>query len=194
MPQIAKSLEMTLTETFRHLQRLSEAKLVEKKTDGTYGITSLGTLATGLLSSFNFVLKHGDYFLEHDVSSLPYEFVNRLGELSTGDFCEETMSNFNRVRKMVLEAEEYIWTIAEQVETSLTSITNEKVPKGFKVKFIMQQDLAKTYTVTQETELLKERRYLKRIDLSLLITEKESVLNLRRHNGQMDYFGFFGKD
>ena len=42
MQQIAKSLDMTVTETFRHLQRLTDAKLVEKKANGTYTITSLG--------------------------------------------------------------------------------------------------------------------------------------------------------
>src|SRR5450756_2416530 len=109
MQQIVKSLDMTTTETFRHLQRLGEAKLVEKNTDGAYSITSLGNLATGFLSSFNFILKNGDYFLEHDVSCLPYEFVNRLGELSAGEFCGDTLATMNRVRKMVYSAEKCIW-------------------------------------------------------------------------------------
>ncbi|MFW9910665.1 MAG: ArsR family transcriptional regulator, partial [Candidatus Thorarchaeota archaeon] len=50
MQQIAKSLDMNVTETFRHLQRLSDAKLVEKKVDGRYEVTSLGNLTIGLLS------------------------------------------------------------------------------------------------------------------------------------------------
>ena len=112
MRQIAKSLDMTVTEAFRHLQRLSDAKLVEKKPDGTYAITSLGSLATGFLSGFNFILKNGDFFLEHDVSCLPYEFVNRLGELSAGEFYGDTLAYMNRSRKMVYEAEEYIWAMA----------------------------------------------------------------------------------
>jgi predicted transcriptional regulator len=194
MQQIAKSLDMTVTETFRHLQRLSEAKLVEKKVDSTYSITSLGNLAIGLLSSFNFILKNGNYLLEHDVSCLPYEFVNRLGELSAGEFCGEAVSHFNRVRKMVFEANEYIWAMAEQVESSHIQATNEKVSKGLKFRFIMQQDLAKTIKITPEVEHLKERRYLERICVTLLITEKESVVNLRRRKGEMDYGGFFGTD
>ncbi len=118
MQQIAKALDMTVTETFRHLQRLTDAKLVEKRVDGTYAITSLGSLATGFLAEFNFILKNGNYFLEHDVSCLPYEFVDRLGELSAAEFCTEAMSGFNRVRRMVFEAEKYIWSIAEQVDSS----------------------------------------------------------------------------
>jgi len=194
MQQIAKSLDMTVTETFRHLQRLSEAKLVEKKVDGSYAITSLGSLATGFLSSFNFILKNGNYFLEHDVSCLPYEFINRLGELSAGEFHGDTLVSMNRTRKIVYEAEEYIWAMAEQSESSHTPVANEKVSKGLKLRFIMQQELAETIKIAPELEHLKERKYMERIPVTFLITEKESVVNLRRHDGKMDYIGFFGTD
>jgi len=194
MRQIAKSLDMTVTETFRHLQRLSEAKLVEKKVEGTYSITSLGSLATGFLSSFNFILNNGNYFLEHDVACLPYEFVNRLGELSAGEFCGDTLLAMNRTRQMVYDAEEYIWAMAEQSESSHTPIAKEKVAKGLKLRFIMGQDLAKTITIAPDLEHLKERKYLARIPVTFLITEKESVVNLRRRTGEMDYIGFFGTD
>ncbi len=53
---------MTITETFRHLQRLSDAKLVEKKVDGIYAITSLGSLASGLISNFNFYFEERRFF------------------------------------------------------------------------------------------------------------------------------------
>ncbi len=194
MQQIAKSLDMTVTETFRHLQRLTDAKLMEKKVDGTYAITSLGQLATGFLSGFNFILKNGDYFLDHDVSCLPYEFVNRLGELSEAEFCKEAMSGFNRARKMVFEAEKYIWTIAEQVDSSHVGPTTEKVSKGLDFKFIMQKELAKTFANAKDTEVLTGSRYLERVPVTLVITENYATVVFRRHNGVMDYMGLFGTD
>lgn len=194
MQQIAKSLDMNVTEAFRHLQRLGDAKLVEKKVDGKYAITSLGNLAIGLLSNLDFILKNGDYFLEHDVSCLPYEFVNRLGELSNGEFCGDTLGTLNRVRQMVYDAEEYIWAMAEQSESSHVQVTNEKVAKGLEFRFIMQQNLANTIRVVPEVEHLKERRCLERICVTFLISEKESTVHFRRRNGEMHYIGFFGKD
>jgi predicted transcriptional regulator len=194
MQQIAKSLDMNVTETFRHLQRLSDAKLVEKRVDGTYAMTFLGQLAIGLLSSFNFILKHGDYFVEHDLSCLPYEFLNRLGELSDGEFCGDTLTNMNRVREIVYEAEEYIWAMAEQSESSHVQATNEKVSKGLQFRFIMQQDFTKRIEIAQEVEHLKERRCLERICVTFLISEKESAVSFRRRGGEMHYIGFFGKD
>ncbi len=194
MQQIAKSLDMNVTETFRHLQRLSDAKLVEKKVDGRYEVTSLGNLTIGLLSNLNFILKHGNYFLDHDISCLPYEFVNRLGELSNGEFCGDTLTTLNRVRNMVYDSEEYIWAMAEQSESSHVQVTNEKVSKGLEFKFIMQQNLTKSIKITPEVEHLKQRRCLERICVTFLINEKESVVHFRRHNGEMHYIGFFGKD
>ncbi len=194
MQQIAKTLDMNVTETFRHLQRLSESKLLEKKVGGTYAITSLGILSIGLLKNLDFILEHANYFLEHDLSCLPYEFVNRLGELSHGEFCGDTLATLNRVRTMVYDAEEYIWAMAEQSESSHVQVANEKVSKGLQFRFIMQQNLAKTIKITPEVEHLKERRSLERICVTFLINEKESVVHFRRHSGEMHYIGFFGKD
>jgi len=194
MQKIAKVLDMNVTETFRHLQRLSESKLVEKRVDGTFAITSLGALAIGLLTNLDFILKNKDYFLEHNLSCLPYEFVNRLGELSQGEFCGDTLTTLNRVRTMVSDAEEYIWAMAEQSESSHVQVANEKVSKGLQFRFIMQQNLANIIKITPEVEHLKERRCLERICVTFLINEKESVVHFRRHNGEMHYIGFFGKD
>ena len=194
MQQIAKSLDMTVTETFRHLQRLTEAKLVEKKVDGTYAITSLGNLATGFLSGFNFILRNGDYFLDHDVFCLPYEFVNRLGELSNAEFCKEAMSGFNRVRQMVFDSKKFIWSIAEQVDSSHIQPTTEKVSKGLDFKFIMQKDLAKTLANAPNAEVLTGSRYLERIPVTLVITENYATVVFRTNSGVMDYMGLFGTD
>ncbi len=194
MQQIAKSLDMNVTETFRHLQRLSNAKLVEKQVDGTYATTSLGTLTIGLLSSLNFVLKHGNFFLGHDVSCLPYEFVNRLGELEDAEFCGDTVTTLNRVREIVCEANEYIWTMAEQVDSTNVNTVNEQVAKGLDFRFIMQEELARTIKITPEFEHLKQRKSLGRVCLTLLVTDKEASISLRRHSGETDYIGFIGKN
>lgn len=193
MQQIAKSLDMTVTETFRHLQRLTDADLVEKKVDGTYTITSLGKLATGFLSGFNFILKNGDYFLTHDVNNLPYEFVNRLSELSKAEFCNEAITAFNRVRKIVSNAEKYIWTMAAQVDSSTREPTAEKKAKGLDFRFIMQEDLAKSFAGSKAPVLVASR-YIKRIPVTLIATEKEASVVFRSHSGVFDYMGLFGSD
>jgi predicted transcriptional regulator len=194
MQELARELDLTDTEACRQLQRLSEASLVQKQPDGKYDLSNFGKLVLRFIPSWEFSQKHTNYLLDHDFSSLPYEFINRFGELSAGTFCGDTLAALNHVREMVSEADEYIWAMAEQSESSHTPIANEKVSKGVKLRFIMQENLAKTIKITQEVEHLKERRYVKRISCTMLITEKESVINLRRNSGSMDYAGFFGSD
>jgi predicted transcriptional regulator len=194
MQQIAETLDMTATETFRHLQRLSEADLLTKNSDGSYGITSLGNLAISMLTGFNFILNNRKYFLEHDPSFLPYELVNRLGELSLGEFTGGVLASFNRVRQMVFGAEEYIYVIADQVDSSHLQMTNEKVAKGMKFKFLMQKDLAKMHVFDPDFDPLKERRYIERVNAVTLINEKEAFFALRANGGTIDYIGFCSTD
>lgn len=213
MQQISKALDMTATETFRHLQRLTDAKLIEKNVDGTYTITTLGGLASGVLSNLNFMLKNTDYFLEHSTALLPYEFVNRLGELSNGRFYGDTMSMLNQARELVYEAEESLWVIGEEIDTSHVQPTNQKISMGLKFRFLMQQNLTLKLTpevllcphckkaMIQDVSTFKERhcrhcerKSIERIPLALLISEKEAILCLRRNKGEMDYAGFFGRD
>ncbi|MCW4002713.1 MAG: DUF1724 domain-containing protein [Candidatus Bathyarchaeota archaeon] len=193
MQQIAKTLDMTVTETFRHLQRLADAKLIEKKVDGSYVITSLGTLATGYLTGFNFILKNADFFLEHDLSCLPYEFVDRLGELSNAEFCTEAVSSFNRVRKILTVAEKQFWTMAEQVDSTTKNPAEEKMVEGIDFKFIMQKNLAKNWSGSN-AKVLVGSRYIERVPVALVISEKEASVVFRTHKGVLDYLGLFGTD
>ncbi len=82
MQDIARRLDLTATEAFRQLERLSAALLVQRQPDGTYALTQYSKLELHLSSSMEFVLRHKQYFLTHDVWRLPLQFVNRIGELS----------------------------------------------------------------------------------------------------------------
>jgi predicted transcriptional regulator len=193
MQQLSKMLNMTVTETFRHLQRLSDSKLVEKKVDGTYAITSLGNLACGFLADFNFILKNTEFFLEHDLSVLPYEFVNRLGELSNAEFSSEPIQSFNRVRKILSNAEKQFYTMAEQVDSSTKQPSEDKIVEGLDFKFIMQQDLALAFAKSQ-AKVLAGSRYIPHVPVALVISEKEASVVFRTHRGVLDYLGLFGTD
>ena len=102
MKEVANRLDVTATEAFRQLQRLSEAMLVQKQPDGTFTLTSYGRLVLQLSGSYEFVSKHREYFLSHDVWSIPVQFVNRLGELSKTQLILDAMDNINKGKKCSL--------------------------------------------------------------------------------------------
>ena len=86
LTQLAEKISATIQETSRHLGRLTDAKLIEKNSDSSYTVTSYGRLVLILLSSYNFLSKNKDYFLSHDISFLPQEFIERIGELSLYEY------------------------------------------------------------------------------------------------------------
>ena len=58
LSHISKNLDMTITETSRHRQRLTDIQLIQKEMDGVFALTPLGELALSLFSSFELVSNH----------------------------------------------------------------------------------------------------------------------------------------
>jgi len=186
MNDAARKLDLTTTETFRQLQRLSEALLVQKQPDGTYAITQYGRLVLEFSSPLEFVLRHRDYFLAHDVWQLPYQFVKRLGELSQTSLITGMMESTAKSSQMIGEAQQYMWGIsAEPIIQSFETVAKQ-IPKGVEYRFLSPQPPAKLPNL--------ENRTLSEIPVMLALTEKEAGVSFPFFGGRADYAGFYGKD
>ena len=82
---------------------------------------------------------------------------------------------------MVLDAEKFIWSMAEQVDSSHIQPTTEKKSKGLDFKFIMQKDLAKALANAKDSEVLEGSKYRERIPIpvTLVITENYATVVFR---------------
>ena len=186
MNDVARKLDLTTTETFRQLQRLSEALLVQKQPEGTYAITQYGRLVLQLSSSLEFVFKHKQYFLTHDVWRLPQQFVNRIGALSQTNLRMGMIESTTKSSQMIGEAQQYMWGISpEPLPQSFDAIAKE-IPKGVEYKILSPQPPAKLPNL--------ENRTLSDIPAIMALTEKEAGISFRFIGGRTDYAGFFGKD
>jgi predicted transcriptional regulator len=193
MNEIARRLDVTATEAFRQLQRLSEAMLVQKQPEGTYAITGYGKLVLHLCSSFEFVSKHREYFLSHDVWRIPLQFLNRLGELSQTSLIMDSMENINSGERMFIEAEQYAWGLAEgRIPELMDPIMDQKIAKGLQVKMIIPETDLSTVPAIKIPNV--EVRGISNIPAILGITEKEATVCFRFIGGRVDYAGFSGND
>jgi predicted transcriptional regulator len=113
LSQLTTKLSATPQETSKHLTRLRNAKLIEKDSDGFFGLTAFGKIIMNLLPSIRFVTENREYFLSHDISSLPPEFIERLGELQEGQYGEKVGSILTHLQQVVQDAEDYIWLMAD---------------------------------------------------------------------------------
>jgi predicted transcriptional regulator len=195
MQEIARRLDVTATEAFRQLERLSAALLVQRQPDGTFAIAEYGKLVLQLASSLDFVSKHRDYFSTHDVMRLPFQFVNRLGELSQAKLVMDTVENLNNGERAFMDAEQYGWGIAEgTIPINMIPIMNERILKGLKLKMLIPENLLSASVSPTATAKNMETRGLPDLPAIVVLTEKEGGICFRQVGGRVDYAGFFGKD
>ncbi len=195
MQEIARRLDVTATEAFRQLERLSAALLVQKQPDGMFALAEYGKLVLRLSSSFEFVSKYKDYFSAHDVMRLPLQFVNRLGELSQATLAMDTIENLNRSERAFIEAEQYGWGIAEgTIPERMGPLMEKQIQKGVKLRFLIPE--SRLPTSVNPPTLMKnlEMRGLSDLPAIVVLTEKEGAVCFRQVGGRVEYAGFFGKN
>ena len=187
MQEIARRLDLTATEAVRQLKRLTEALLIQRQPEGSYTITEYGKLVLQLSTSLEFAFKHKEFFLTHDIWRLPYQFVNRLGELSQTNLRTDTMESINKVEQILGEAEQYVWGLGEgRFTEAMGTIANEQTRKGVEYKILSPLPPAKLQNI--------ENRTLSDVPAVFVLTEKEAVICPPLIGGKMDYAGFSGKD
>ena len=192
LSHIAQRQDITIPEASRHLQRLSEAQLIQRDSGGSYHLTSYGELVLRQLSGLNFLLGNRQYFLEHDTSHLPYKLVSRIGELSLGSLNKDALACIAYAERALQQAEEYSWSLTDQVIASSSTIIEEKIKAGIKIRSILPEKLVIPTGYNPPSGV--ERRTLPKIDIRVMVTEKEAMLGLPFLSGQMDYAQIIGKD
>ena len=194
MQEIGRILDLSATETFRQLQRLSDDLIISKNVEGHYTLTSYGKFVLFLCPSFEVILKHKRYFLNHDVWQLPLQFLYRIGELSKAELKLEIPENLNHVEKIIQEAEEYLWILTNRILDAHSRAMVERCRHGLKYRSLFHQDLLPSITSYPEIEHCIERRYLPQTPGIVVITEKEAAVALPFLDGKSDYVAFFGID
>ena len=186
MNDVARKLDLTTTETYRQLQRLTEAKLVERQPDGSYAISEYGKLVLHLSSPLEFIFKHKEYFSAHDIWRLPPQLLSRLGELSQAELKMGMVESTTKSSTLIGEAEKFMWAVsAEPLPISLEE-TAKQIPSGLEYRVLSPLPPAKLPNL--------ENRTLLDPPVMMAVTEKEAVVCFRFKGGRMDYAGFFGKN
>jgi predicted transcriptional regulator len=195
MQEIARRLDLTATEVFRQLERLSTSLLVQKKPDGTFTLAEYGKLVLQLSSSVGFVCKYKEYFSTHDVTRLPNGFVNRLGELSQTELVMDTVEMLNKAEKALMDAEAYGWGIAEgTIPQQMGPIMEGAARKGIKLRFLLPEIRLPSSTSPSPSVKNLEIRGISELPAIVVLTDKEGAICFRQVGGRVDYAGFFGND
>ncbi len=186
MQDIARRLDLTATEAFRQLERLSAALLVQRQPDGTYALTQYSKLELHLSSSMEFVLRHKQYFLTHDVWRLPLQFVNRIGELSKATLKMGLIESTFKSSQLIGEAQKYMWGVSPEPLPQPFDAIAKQIPKGVEYRILSPQPSVRLPNL--------ENRTFSDSSAILALTEKEAAVCFRFTDGRVDYAGFIGND
>ena len=193
MQDVARKLDLTATEASRQLQRMSQAKLIERGAEGTYSTTQLGKLLLTLAVSMEFIYNNDDYFLSHDITKIPLHFVNRIGELAQADLVEDLTLDLARWEELIKNADDHVWVMTPQVMGHLTRTMQDKILEGVKLRSIFNENIREAKSSLPKGKNV-ERKLLPKVPVIMIISEKEASISFPRLDGNIDFPAFFGTD
>ena len=192
LTSIAKDLDFTSQGTSRNIVRLVETSLIRKNPEGKYELTQYGSVSLKLLSSYEFLSRNRQHFLSHDVSVLPYQFINRLGELSSSSFQGDFITNYVLEGEMAKQAEKYVYSMGDQINAHSPPIIAEKLKNGVQFRSIFPEAMVPPPGFRPAAGV--ERRLLPKVQVGIMMTEKKAMFGLPTLEGKMDGEHFVSVD
>jgi predicted transcriptional regulator len=197
LTSLSRVIKSSPQECSRHLARLSDAGFVKKDSAGFYETTTLGKAVQCIFPSIQFLLKHKNSFLTHDLSLLPKTFIERIGELSEGQYINHLSQVLSHIKKTISEARQYIWLISDQPIVPGASVGKSFPSRAMAARFVFEQIVDQKEFI-EAKPLLPERLEIRTtpdIKIAMAINETTAGVCFPALNGELDFNGgFVGKD
>jgi predicted transcriptional regulator len=205
LSHLSKKLNFSVPETARNVSRLTEAKLITKKTDGCLCLTPYGVEVLNLLSGFDFLSQHRDYFLTHTLSTIPPAFSSSLPLLKDCQLVDDVMVVFSHVENMIQNAQKYVWVLSDQILASTLPFLQESLKRGVEFKLLLPKGVHPPKDALERVnsqifmqaakEGKFENRFTDKADVLICLSEKEvAALGFLNAAGRLDYLCFYGTD
>lgn len=186
LTRIGEYLHVNNPEVSRHLDRLKNAKLVEKAPEGRYHLSPLGEVVLSIVPTVTLVAHNDSYFNDHDLSSLPLSFLTRLGELSIHDLHEGVLRNIQNSGDVIKGAQKHLSIITKEVGTEAHCFIREGMSEGVNVRVLID-DGFETPSCCLEPEFQNTIRFIPRNPVALILSEQHAVLMFPNRNGKFDF-------
>jgi len=195
LTELARKLSASTQETSRHLSRLQEAKLIKKESDGCFVPTELGRDLAGILPSLKLLNHHGEYFLSHNLSGLPLEFLERIGELERGELGQGVGLILNHTARVLREAKRDVWLASDNV-MDLNTIGGGEVGEDVRIRIVVSaRAIAGVPPPSGRLEKRIELKLADSVPAGLALNEMLAGVTLPDLTGKIDFnAGLVGSD
>ncbi len=201
--KLADILDATKPEIHRNVTRLSKAGLIEKNTDGDYGLTVYGNAVLVQIPSMTFFAENQQFFKNHTLGNLDDKFIQRIGALENKKHLKGYVKTLEKWRQIHENAEKYIYNILSVVPYSGDIIeviskqlkNNLHIRSVFSDKVIIPEERKKIFEEKDFQKYVKdgilERRMKKNVTVVVLVTDKESAVFFPNLEGTTDLSEMF---
>jgi len=182
-------IKATTQECSRHIGRLVDSGFIRKDSSGFYETTYLGRALLQLLPSYEFVLTHKRFFLNHDLSFLPKGYLSRVGELLAGEYVGHFSQVLELIKKVISTGREHVWLLADQPLVVGPSIGPTFFSRDIPVRLIGQDIDRKVVAETKSSLPHSEVALLPRVSVALAINESLAGVCFPDSEGKIDFGG-----
>jgi predicted transcriptional regulator len=195
LTSLSKVIHASAQECSRHLGRLSNAGLIQKDSEGLYEVTSLGKAIQTMLPGIEFLLGHKEYFFSHNLTFLPRSFVERIGELSAGEYVNHISLVIELIKSVISDAKEFVWLISDQ-PIVVGNIGTTFSFRELSVRLIGEETIDRAIIGQLKAALPKsEAATFPEVNVAMAINESIAGICFPETDGKIDFnTGFVGKD
>jgi predicted transcriptional regulator len=193
MSTLSNSLNLSTPECARHLSRLSDAGLVRKDSSGLYEASPMGRTVLKVLPGLETIVRNKEFFLAHDLSMLPEEFVERIGALAQAELVTSFGEVLDRVKRTIDGAEIRSFLMVDKPlflgkEGDLYSAVRD-----FPARFIFHESVSQKVMASVKAHFPRSAvAVAKEILVATGVTEKYAGV-VFQSDGKLDFGnGFFG--
>ncbi len=194
LSQLAKKLNMTLQALQKHFPKLIELDIIEKKSDGNVSLTELGFVVAKQIPSIQFLFEKREYFKTHNLSLIPIQFLQRIGDLQ--EF-EMVSGKEERLNTFFNDSKEFVKLIILKNYFNLEFPTVSKLmKKKIKISHISDNNTVNSpnwQNLTKKLESEKSMLYgsfkgkiAKNIPIILGVSDKSACLGFLNQDGTID--------
>ena len=142
-----------------------------------------------------FLVNNSKFLSTHDLSPIPAEFLQRIGELSKVKIVERkgTMFWFHAIEQSFSKAKEYIYAMSNEHLMSALQIIQERVEAGAEYRIIIPWDYHPPSSYKPIKGSKVSYRTLPEVKLALALTEKDCGAAFLDMTGKFDYSSIIGE-
>jgi len=201
---MSKELGVTIQEVSRNFDRLVNAGLLVKNSEGHHDLSTFGKIICIQIPSLVFLSHNRHYFQKHSLDDIPLKFKQRIGSLVQGEFIKGFVKVQERWKKIYENANDYTYNVLSELPLSIIKLAINNASFDIQIKNVFHENMIipenrKKILQTKEFKNLLQngtidRRMKKGINVNIVLNEKEAIVSFPTLDGETDLSQAFVSD